>query len=74
MLDRGYVNISELRKSEVHAGVKVCIAPPRLARRRRRGDAHIVGCYAPTADIGAEEGLSIGVGQSEESEPPEGAL
>jgi hypothetical protein len=32
-------------------------APPRLGQERRRGDAHIVGYYAPAARTGAEEGL-----------------
>ena len=53
-----------------------CTRPQALQRSqvlRTRG-VHIVGYYAPTADIGAEEGLGIGVGQSEESEPLEGVL
>jgi len=67
-------NFSELRKREVrHSPAPIGPGPPARECSYRRLLC-IVGYYAPTADIGAEEGLGIGVGQSEESEPLEGAL
>jgi hypothetical protein len=68
--DRSYANFAITPFGRSSRGRESLHSPAPIGRGRRRGDAHIVGYYVLVyADIGADEGLGIGVGQSEESEP-----
>jgi hypothetical protein len=73
VLDRGYANISELRYREVHANIKICIAPPQSARAVGEGMLTSSGIMRKPRGVGSERGLGCwGGAEHEKGQSPEG--